>query len=426
METFIESPNFKRFHSYVKFFCVIGCAAQLLNATGNYLAFKVRNEVSFKYPDCIELPEIDISLPLASVLNISRLYERYPKQMAEVCSYLHEDDDQFDASKITADSYPILCSWVLKNARQSSNRIAEFITVKDIEELSFDARTQIHGLWIQHDNDNNVLNKYCSLKRFFSSNSFHIRISCLNNSKPLQIEAQNLFASGTSFISVGNMINAKYGFKLSSFNSNIEPNPIYYTTIPYREDGLVFSIIQYRKIVTSLLEYPYETNCIDYDRDSALADCINNRLLAMKPPSLYHAAVFPFGKYSGALPFINDQSKALPVYKACYETFRLPQCQKVEYETKQEILTDEVSQSYSVLVIQASKFPGTIYSSKSHQIFSEYIIFVGSILSMWFGVSIIDRLTISMVTGIKIYRQKVTPQTDTQVNTSPETEPAAE
>ncbi|XP_053210158.1 uncharacterized protein LOC128393950 [Panonychus citri] len=378
-------------------FCSIGCLIQLYSVSHQFINFRVRNEVAFDYPPRVELPAIDIMIPMAIAINMTELFKRHPYQVISLCRFL-----QFNQSIIiTADNLNEKCPQLSEAPVIISNHLANILTVEDIEYLTKGMDKMINGLILTETGSELIVEKRCKVDQFFTSTAIYLRIACQNQSNPFTIDARKYLINGNHFAILVHSLGSYFGIRFTSPKSPCEISQNRYFMVIQETGTIVMTTVRYKKTVSDSLRWPYETSCQNYNKPSALWKCILTRSTKRKTdPYIPNNVLVEYQKYPGHLTFSNKNEEMTQ----CANVIDRPECETIVYETEGNVNQEKFVYDGGYIYLEAPLDPTVYYKTYPAFPVSDYIIFVGSILGIWFGVSISERLS----KGIKLSTTKTT------------------
>uniref|UniRef100_T1KT37 Uncharacterized protein n=1 Tax=Tetranychus urticae TaxID=32264 RepID=T1KT37_TETUR len=382
--------------SFVNLICTIGCFLQIYDITRRFLQFKVRSDVSYKYSNVIELPAIDLMIPLATAINFTKIFNLKTEMMISICkSMVKTNSENFTLKQIIES-----CENDFKNGPiMSSFALCSFITIEDIEKSADDPRDNILAIiWGQSSQD--ILKESCQLSRYFSGYAIYVRISCLQNSKPFNMSMDTATMSMKIFGALHNTLRSYYGLRFADPSSLPEPDFTSYFIIDHKLGEFPVAAASYTKTITKSLRNPYETECQYYDKVKSMFECLLNSSLKQKNPFLVPTMVYEWGKYPSNLGFkpttdldgnYNDE---IPdeILKHCTQKFYANECEKVAYRVEGKIYPGKTKNVFGIILLEPPRTPTMYLKAYPKLQWSEYLIFVGSILGIWFGFSVSDQL----------------------------------
>uniref|UniRef100_T1KYM3 Uncharacterized protein n=1 Tax=Tetranychus urticae TaxID=32264 RepID=T1KYM3_TETUR len=370
--------------SMIRILCLFGCLFQLYKVTSNFLEFRVRSEVTFDSPKKIEMPAIDFAFPIATLINLTALELHSPNVLSNVCQEFKDNKGGDQQSR---------CAQALKSPRIMTQKLVNHLKTGDIERFTRDPTKYFTFLNIQSQFDPNLIEKNCSFKRYFNFQNIFVRISCLNGSNPIFIDTKNLLVEDFPFLMMGLTIDGlgSFALRLSPVNSQIIGNMNEFRLINLSSDKFNILRISFKRKITRMLGPPFETNCRDFNKKAALEECVNNKTLQYSHKLFRNIAV-PFGRYSEQIGFslvLSDLTKKL--HSECAFKMNFNECQSIDYSLEIEKTIEEQKYGFCFITLEPVT-PDLIYISLPAQNWLEFIIFVGSVLGMWFGVSMLSQM----------------------------------
>uniref|UniRef100_T1K3Y7 Uncharacterized protein n=1 Tax=Tetranychus urticae TaxID=32264 RepID=T1K3Y7_TETUR len=365
----------------VSFLCFIGCSIQIYDLTRLYLKYKVRHEMTYDYTDQVELPTIDIIIPMVMAINLTELFIRYPEKMINFCKIYRKTANH------TIDNFKSICFHEIKKvATLSSINFAKFVKVKDINELTVDPRQQIDYIQI---GDVNVPIDKCKLERYYSGIAIFLRISCTEQAALITDRINNVDSYEGNIATIGHSFGPYFGIRFTS----LVDMPIFahsaYFMIIQKADKLTTSWVRYEKIVSRSLPYPYETNCRNYNKLKALSDCVVKQTI--RKGFLWRGVVNEWGSQPEHFGFDVELTTYREARKSCAK-LPLLECERTTYIIGGGINSEKVNHTSGLIYIEKPVTPIMYFKAHPELLLSEYLIFLGGIIGTWFAFSILDNL----------------------------------
>uniref|UniRef100_T1JUF7 Uncharacterized protein n=1 Tax=Tetranychus urticae TaxID=32264 RepID=T1JUF7_TETUR len=393
--------------SIIDLFCFIGCSIQIYHVTCIYLKFKVRHEVTYDYADQVELPTIDIIIPMAMTINLTELFIRYPQQMTRLCKRLFLDDVSY-----TNENFSVCSIAAKKVAFLASVDLASFIKVKDIKELTIDPREQI--VTIGSLNSGEITDE-CTMKRYYSGIAIFLRIVCTKQDSLITTNTNIISSYEGNIAAIYHSFGPYFGIRFTSQLDMPEYELSKYFMVTQKSpQHVAVAWVRYEKMVSHSLPYPYETNCRYYDRLKALSNCVLNYTL--HSGGLMRFIINEWHSQPQHLGFVSlfnheyeyeyeeegdednnddekvDDEKLKIGVENCVQQSIASDCEKTSYLIVGRISSEQVPDPRGLIVIEQPVTPIMYFNANPELQLSEYLIFVGSIIATWFGYSIFDRL----------------------------------
>uniref|UniRef100_T1K3Y4 Uncharacterized protein n=1 Tax=Tetranychus urticae TaxID=32264 RepID=T1K3Y4_TETUR len=382
-------------------FCLIGCLYQIYDITELYLQFKVRRDVAYEYATYIEMPAIDITVPLVMHMNLNKLLAVYPEEMNSICSRLNITDKRLH---YTTDTFSVkfyeTCFAHFKQAPiVFSHELAKFIKVKDVRDfsllhLAYDLNVFITSV-------GHFTKRDCTSSFYYSGVAFFVRCSFLNGTKPFSVNTNFVSLNEGVLLVIDYEIGPYFGIRFSDHNDL----PVYdmskYFMITHKTGFSTISSISFVKTVMSSLEYPYETNCRHYNKAESISKCMTEYSLGQSTPYLIDTLVYKWSEHPDFLSFNPGKGHQRVDGKVigrndehytsinCAQHETATECEKTVYLVEGRSWSEALGKSGQIYVEHTWK--ANIYLSVHPVLpWSEYVIFIGSILGIWFGISIHD------------------------------------
>ncbi|XP_053209093.1 uncharacterized protein LOC128393016 [Panonychus citri] len=375
-------------------FCFVGCIYQLVTVSYEFFQFKVRTEITFEYPKEIEIPDIDIQIPIVNLLNMSAVYMRYPKEMVKICKDLVDLDLNENINSIH--KFSNYCSSLNQLPNLSSGKIMPILTIGDIQQLTIDPRNMIIAI------DNFFLNMdllkegFCEVARYHNQVFVHMRISCRQNSNPIVMKIPKSGHGDYHLLRVSLRIPTAFKLRLSKANSSLANYPYNYNMIDPQSKMFKVVVIKFRRLLSYSLPWPYETSCRHYDESVFLLDCINRRSLQIDNQIIHSQSTIPFNEHQSQVKF-GDTHKLKKCFDECSALIKQPECEStIIYSEADEHAENVLSSKYQgkmFIYLIAPIDMDTISRAFPQNTLIEYLIYVSSTLGLWFGISVYGQLT---------------------------------
>uniref|UniRef100_T1K3Y1 Uncharacterized protein n=1 Tax=Tetranychus urticae TaxID=32264 RepID=T1K3Y1_TETUR len=391
-------------------FCLIGCLYQIYDTTELYLQFKVRRDVAYDYSASIELPAIDIMIPMAMALNYSIMFN--PEDMKLMCARLKE---KYKKLNYTIDDSRARCEDTISlNVLEQdpvalSLNLSANITVQDIHLASVDLEQQYLEIFVPFFGSLN--HKHCTKTRYYNGLAIFMRISCLNETKP--------FSVNTNFIQMDldypYSLRYSFGMYFGIRFSDPADLPIFernkYFMITRKPGSFPNVTLSFVKSVMSSLEYPYETNCRHYNKDKSISKCMSEYTLSQSTPYLYKTLVYEWNEHPSYLGFNGDNKSdqrndgekvsqgtdELNAFINCNQHAVTNECEKTNYLLEGKMSENGQEKEYGFIFIRHSWKANKYLSVRPVLPLDHWIIFIGSIVGLWFGVSILDYMHVCKI-----------------------------
>lgn len=177
-----------------------------------------------------------------------------------------------------------------------------------------------------------------------------------------------------------------------------------------------YVVISFDRVIYKLLKCPYESQCIDYDtlgyksQSEAINHCLNQlsirRLGAIDKTLADVSTQYPvYSKWKGKkLTDLRDQ-----MFQECNAKYPSPDCEKVQYIPKVAGFSSTKSNSTNVILLMNFK-EDMVITAKPQYTLLQYLIYLGSTLSFWFGTTFMSLgynlkvLAVSMKSMIRKYK----------------------
>uniref|UniRef100_T1K3W9 Uncharacterized protein n=1 Tax=Tetranychus urticae TaxID=32264 RepID=T1K3W9_TETUR len=394
-----------RISSIIAFVCLIGCLHQIYAITKSYLQFKVRHDVAYDYPTFIELPAIDIMVPMFMAINWTKVLADQP-EMQDYCAKLKV---KYEQSNYTIDNRNEKCEeyiylmFLEKFPFVTFDDLPYKIDVKKIKEDTFDLTKRVDK---QFAASSEPLYLHCETTCYYNGLAIFMRIFFLNGTKP--------FSVSTNFVSLALGIVAsfdcsfpiQFGIRFSDPADLPSYDSSKYFMITSVLGSFPVVTISSVKTVMNSLEYPYETNCRHYNKGKSISKCMDKYTLGQSTPYLDKYSVHEWDEHPSYLGFSDPRNESekvihdeLDAFINCNQEAAATECEKTIYLVEGKIL-DETIDNRSTIVIVPSLNLNMNRSVHPVLPWDEYVIYIGRIVGFWFGISMYN-LIFKIFTGIK-------------------------
>uniref|UniRef100_T1KHR0 Uncharacterized protein n=1 Tax=Tetranychus urticae TaxID=32264 RepID=T1KHR0_TETUR len=366
-------------------FCSIGCFFHLAHVVNEFLKFPVRTDIIYDYPKKLVVPEIDIIMYNTDLLNLTELYLKHPEKIAYLCrSRLRMSNLTIISNgKMNAD-----CVKIFKSYFETSLDLAMLLTVGDIEKLDVDS------LIYKAKIDDTIQNDLCTFKKYFSAPFTYIRVSCREDSKPIEKRLLPDTEAYDRFCILHN-ITHQFGVRLTHPNSKIDPTINNYVRIERKKDENVFTFLRQREIIIERSEWPYQTNCRHYQRTETYARCLRDKISQAMPGTIGMLDVVKAGDFPANCRFnfniYSNHSLLSQMRSECAKQIEQLQCIEKTYRTQGETFKEKGSGLGLICLANQIDF-NIILKTYPQSTFTELLIYISSILGIWFGISIYGQL----------------------------------
>uniref|UniRef100_T1KHV5 Uncharacterized protein n=1 Tax=Tetranychus urticae TaxID=32264 RepID=T1KHV5_TETUR len=363
-------------------FCSIGCSIHLFTVINEFLKFPVRTDIIYDYPEKMIVPEIDIILYNIDLLNLTELYLKHPEKMADICRLKFSNLTIISNGEFNSD-----CTKFLKSYHESGFFIAKILTVGDLESVN------IESLIFEYKISGFIRNDLCSIKRYFNAINTFIRVSCREDSKPIERRlVQNIVADDRFCIM--HSIYHHFGVRLAHTNSSINPDEINYMAVDREAGENVFTRLRYRETVIENSEWPYQTNCRHYQKSKIFSQCLREKIFNSYPGMVQLEDVLHVGQFPADFKFedfLSVNETLQKVRNECAEQVKQLQCIVETYQTQGRTYKEKGSDLGLICLENQIDF-NVILKTYPKSTFTELLIYISSILGIWFGISIYGKL----------------------------------
>uniref|UniRef100_T1L1K8 Uncharacterized protein n=1 Tax=Tetranychus urticae TaxID=32264 RepID=T1L1K8_TETUR len=381
--------------SIIGLFCIIGCVYQIYGITKSYLKFKVRHDVAYDYSTSIELPAIDIMVPMFVAINWTKVLAHHP-EMHDYCEKLKV---KYEQSNFTIDNRNVKCKeyiylmFLEKFPFVTFDDLPYRVDVKKIKEDTVDIRTCITKLIVASYEYKDI---GCKVTRYYNGLAIFMRIFCLNGTKPSSVDTNTVSLNEGIVAYFYYCLPVQFGIRFSDSADFPSYDQSKYFMITSKPGSFPYSTINFAKTVMSSLEYPYETNCRHYNKDKSISQCMDKYTLSQSPPYLDKYSVHEWDEHINHLGFSNPHNEGekvcqdeLDAFNKCNQQAAATECKKTIYLVEGKF-SDEVVGSNSIIIIVPSLNLNTYHSVHPVLPWDEYVIYIGRIVGFWFGVSMYD------------------------------------
>uniref|UniRef100_T1KHR6 Uncharacterized protein n=1 Tax=Tetranychus urticae TaxID=32264 RepID=T1KHR6_TETUR len=368
---------------FISAVCSVGCSIHLFTVVNEFLKFPVQADIIYDYPEKMIVPEIDIILHNIDLLNMTALYLKYSNKFDHLCEYLMK------LSNLTINSRKD-CLKYLKSYYESSYHVGNMLTIGDVEQLNVESL-------ILNSKSKTVAftrNDLCSTKRYFNAVKTFIRISCRVNSKPIERRLVRNIMADSSFCIQHNIYHL-FGVRFAHTNSSIDPNSLNYEAVEREAGENVFTILRYKETVIENSEWPYQTNCRHYQKENIFIQCLREKISHSYPGIVQFDDVIQVGQFPSNYKFEDLQSRANETLSQirieCAELVKQLQCIEKTHKT-QGRSSREKGSGIGLICLDNQVDFNIIHKTYPKSTFTELLIYISSILGIWFGISIYGKL----------------------------------
>uniref|UniRef100_T1K3X1 Uncharacterized protein n=1 Tax=Tetranychus urticae TaxID=32264 RepID=T1K3X1_TETUR len=378
-------------------FCLIGCLYQIYGITKSYLQFKVRHDVAYDYSFYVELPAIDIMVPMPMAMDWTKVLANQP-EMQDYCEKLKV---KYEGSNYTIDDRNRNCEeyiylmFLEKVPFVTSDDLPYKMNVKKIRDDTVDLTKLVKPAFLSWSHP--VTNRDCEFVRYHNGLAIFMRIFCHNGSRPFLINNNLVLINKGVVAGISYAFGLHFGIRFSDPADLPEYDQSKYLMIT-RKPGL-FPIVKisFVKTVMSSLEYPYETNCRHYNKAKSLSKCMDKYTLSQYPPYLDKFSVRGWNEHRSYLGFSDSRNEGekvshdeLDAFIRCNQQATATECKKTDYLVEGKFSDEAVLGRRGAILIVPSLNLNMYRSAHPVLPWDEYVIYIGSIVGFWFGISMYD------------------------------------
>uniref|UniRef100_T1JW48 Uncharacterized protein n=1 Tax=Tetranychus urticae TaxID=32264 RepID=T1JW48_TETUR len=372
-------------------FCFIGCTVHLGYEVNHYLEFPVRSQVTIEFPGTMEIPDIDIHLPLIKVLDLNELFNRYPVELKSICKKLGRYSSKDDLDK----DFRSRCLQLFETVAMQVY-LTDLLTVGDIEQLTANSSSLISNVELHReftDIPNGTVRPSCKIERHFSGMGLFLRVACRNGSQILSKTISTSSEKNQCLLCIHYKMKYSFGFRFVSHADVISSRYSKYQPVHERSGERVISISHLQRTIANSLEWPYQTNCRNYHKSRVLQDCLQSKLSNLTEPVIYSEFVSPFGHYPSHYKFVRptNQINVKQAFEKCFQLIETQQCHSVWYKTINSVYVVK-EDAHSVICLEPQTEYDVVFTSYPEITFSDLLIYSSSILGIWFGISVYGKL----------------------------------
>uniref|UniRef100_T1L0N2 Uncharacterized protein n=1 Tax=Tetranychus urticae TaxID=32264 RepID=T1L0N2_TETUR len=372
----------------IRAICIALFAWQFYLMTQNFQEFNVRKEKTHYIPNEIELPEIRIKVPYQFALDPVILQTKYKSRFDEVCRQFSVKND---------------CDGHLTNPLIFSKYFGPYLRLSDIANHSYAPEMFIRRLKMAGSKEDPLKTGKCKLISEASSWCLVLILRCLDSSGlPLKVSRSEAIVSNANYL---------ISFKL---NATVMLLNLIYPEKALVEDDSLYAYssltpgkqishgIGFTKHTENLLPSPYKTMCKDYNRRQTFEDCLNANSID-QTGLLFPETTVSLEKYIQTSEirfnamFNENNGTLLEIYKQCQSLVIQPMCSSVQYSFKMSKTVEDVSKGEESLVLhlKVSSESDSLIESVAEFPLHDYLILSGSLISSWFGISIMGQLLVA-------------------------------
>uniref|UniRef100_T1KHR3 Uncharacterized protein n=1 Tax=Tetranychus urticae TaxID=32264 RepID=T1KHR3_TETUR len=365
-------------------FCSFGCSIHLFTVVNEFLKFPVRTDIIYDYPEKMIVPEVDIILNNIDLLNLTELYLKQSEKMTHLCEYLMQKsnltfnlDENFNSN----------CTKILKSYHENGHFVGNMLTVGDVENLKIDS------LIFKYKSTSNR-DKLCSIKRYFNAVKTFIRVSCREGSKPIERTLVRNIVADNRFCIKHNIYH-HFEVRFAHINSSINPEISDYIEVAREARENIFTFLRYREIAVENSEWPYQTNCRHYRKSQIFRQCLREKISHSYPGIIHFDDVLEVGQFPSDFKFDDLQSREnetlSQIRRECTELVKQSQCIEKTYQTQGRTCKEGGTGKGLICLENQVEF-NIILKTYPKSTFTELLIYISSILGIWFGISIYGKL----------------------------------
>uniref|UniRef100_T1JZL9 Uncharacterized protein n=1 Tax=Tetranychus urticae TaxID=32264 RepID=T1JZL9_TETUR len=365
-------------------FCSAGCSIQLFQVLSQFIQFPVRTEIIYDYPSKMIVPDFDIFIRNTNLLNLTEIYLKQPKKITQICKSFVQPSN---ATIETLEQFNDFCSKAFKSYEFGLS-LGKILTVGDIE------ATNVEPLIPKVRVGDIIRSDLCSIERHFNSINTFLRVSCKENSKPIEKQLVRNIEADERFCIMHNIYN-KFGVRFAHTNSSINPTIVSYNDIEREKGENVLTFLRYREITIESSEWPYQPNCRHYNKTEIFNECLRKKLFQLYPGTIHMEDVVRAGELAKDSKFEDLRTRLhSPVSqkrKECAELVKRPQCVEKTYQTQGKTFKEK-GRGIGMICLESQVDFNIILKTYPKYTLTEILIYISSILGIWFGVSIYGRL----------------------------------
>uniref|UniRef100_T1KHR4 Uncharacterized protein n=1 Tax=Tetranychus urticae TaxID=32264 RepID=T1KHR4_TETUR len=369
---------------FILTFCLIGCTIHLAHVVNEFLKFPVQTDIIYHYPEKMIVPEIDIILYNIDLLNMTTLYLKQPQKMTLLCEHLMQksnstinSDENFDAN----------CIKLLKSDAENNHFVSRLLTVGDVENLN------INSLIFKYKSSSKR-DDLCTIKRYFNAVKTYLRVSCREDSKPIERTLVRNIVADDRFCIQHNIYH-RFGVRFTHPNSSVNTEYLNYIEVEREAGENIFTFLRYREIVIINSEWPYQTNCRHYQKEKIFNQCLREKISSSYQGTVQLRDVLEVGQLPSNLKFADQQSRdneaSTQIRRECTEQVKQFQCIVKMYQTKGKTYKEKGS-GVGLICLENQIDFNIILKTYPKSTFTELLIYISSILGIWFGISIYGKL----------------------------------
>uniref|UniRef100_T1KHR5 Uncharacterized protein n=1 Tax=Tetranychus urticae TaxID=32264 RepID=T1KHR5_TETUR len=367
---------------FILTFCLIGCTIHLFHVVNEFLKFPVQTDIIYDYPEKMIVPEIDIILYNIDLLNMTALYLKYPEKMENACEFLMKSANLENNSSVD-------CIKFLKSYYERSYHVGNMLTVGDVEQLNTES------LIVNKSNVADFIrNDLCTAKKYFSAMNTFIRVSCREDSKAIERTLVRNIMPGNRFCIQHNIYHL-FGVRFAHQNSSIDSYVFNYLEVEREAGESLFTFLRYRETTIESSEWPYQTNCRHYKKEDIFSQCLREKISHAYPGVVEFEDVIQVGQFPSHFKFEDLKTRTNEtlslIQSECTELVKQPQCIEKTYQTRGRSLKEKGSGIGLICLDNLIDF-NIILKTYPKSTFTELLIYISSILGIWFGISIYGKL----------------------------------
>lgn len=403
---------------FLKTAIITCCLIQLSSITIDYMQGETTSRINLNTPSKTIMPDVSLCFQIMDIINVSLFKKTFSDVEVENLIYSWT---WTRAQK--AKMYSILGNLTLTELTsymKNYHLIIRSIVPADLE----------YG--DEKFYNNNIT---CSQHSYILEPYMCITVQCERNGKPVDYERHAIFAPPYG----GRMLTLSLNSELSNFVSTYDiilttpgslvrtgSNPSYGYTI--RQDSPVTLVLSYSSVVNKLLE-KYETDCRDYsksgfdNRNHFIESCCSNYSYKTFDSAFYGSVQLldsdnvNMSKHSGYRQYyfefldenysrrLENEKLFKNVRASCWEKASQVDCFTEIYFPKLHRIYRENRKIFNV-IIHAPTVPSEINRFFPKYYLMDYLIYIGSSLNFWFGLSLVSLIDEIIARVIIIVQQR--------------------
>uniref|UniRef100_T1JPW4 Uncharacterized protein n=1 Tax=Tetranychus urticae TaxID=32264 RepID=T1JPW4_TETUR len=391
-------------------FCIIVCSYQLYFTTMDYLEYNVITLLDIDFPDWLTVPDITFCVQFMNAVNWTAWAIHHPNLLPDKCTIM--DDEKENRSEHIRACFAEMGADDFEGFVEQHFTVAKFYKIIIKAEsitIIYNKTEYFNGLEQKHE-------IFCATKTYLKDPHVCYHVACRNATNLSNFVRFNRSRAihaptpGTLYyLDIYNVFFKVWDQIFVYIHSPLDlprgPFQTYTVIKPKEKPSLFF--ISYIKIIDSLLEPPYATNCRNYHDDvegtrslmHKYEQCLNNQTLRLDQSFVMYQTIIENpqeieANFSNRLRY-KYKDKLNEIRAECEKLVGQPECKSlyyIPYVIGHERFLNFHYKLPSVFLIMAPTNPDIELKKSPALLLETYVVSIGSILGIWFGFSMVHHL----------------------------------